>query len=84
MKRALLALWFMAPILCAPTVTSSQSLRAASEQSEVHSVVVDTPQVVSLPPASPEAWETFWNTLPPAVPIDEQAPATGASGDNWS
>ena len=40
-------------------------------------VVVDMPQVISLPPASPEAWDSFWDTLPPPVQLDEQPPATG-------
>jgi hypothetical protein len=78
MKRALLALWLIGAILYTPIVASSQSLEAAStksEQAEVHSVVVDMPRVISLPPASPEAWDTFWDTLPPAVPLDEQRPA---------
>ena len=80
MKRALLVLWLLAVIVYTPTVASSQSLEAAStksEQAEVHSVVVDMPQVISLPPASLEAWDTFWDTLPPPVQLDEQPPATG-------
>jgi hypothetical protein len=79
MKRALLALCLTGAIVYAPTVASSQSLEAAStkcEQAEVHSVVVDMPQVISLPPASPEAWDSFWDTLPPPVQLDEQPPAT--------
>ena len=79
MKRALLALW-LSVIVYTPTVAGSLSLEAAStksEQAEVHSVVVDTPQVISLPPASPEAWDSFWATLPPPVQLDEQPPATG-------
>ena len=80
MKRALLALWLTGAIVYTPTAVSSQSLEAAStksEQAEVHSVVVDMPQVISLPPASPEAWEFVWDTLPPPVQLDEQPPATG-------
>ena len=60
MKRALLALWLAGAIVYTPTAVSSESLEAAStksEQAEVHSVVVDMPQVISLPPASPEAWD---------------------------
>jgi hypothetical protein len=63
-----------------PIVASSQSLEAAatkSEQAEVHSVVVDMPRVIWLLPASPEAWDTFWDTLPPPVQLDVQPPATG-------
>ena len=79
MKRALLALWFSV-IVYTPTAVNSQLLEAAStksEQAEVHSVVVDIPRVISLPPASPEAWDSFWDTLPPPVQLDEQPPATG-------
>ena len=38
---------------------------------------MDMPQVISLPPASPEVWDSFWDTLPPSVQLDEQPPATG-------
>lgn len=65
MKRALLALWLTGAIVYTPTVADFQSLEAAStksEQAEVHSVVVDMPRVISLPPASPEAWDSFWDT----------------------
>jgi uncharacterized protein YgiM (DUF1202 family) len=78
MKRALLALWLIGPIVYTTNVASAQSLEAASiksVQSEVHSVVVDMPRVISLPPASPEAWDTFWDTLPSSVQLDEQRPA---------
>jgi hypothetical protein len=78
MKRALLALWLTGAIVYTPTAVSSQSLEAVStksQQAEVHSVVVDMPRVISLPPASPEAWDSFWDTLPPPVQLDE--PATG-------
>jgi hypothetical protein len=79
MKHALIALWFIGAIVCTTTGASAQSLGAAStksEQAEVHSVVVDMPQVISLPPASPEAWDTFWDALPSSVQLDEQRPAT--------
>jgi hypothetical protein len=78
MKRTLIAIWLVGAIYT-PTDASSQSLQAASaksEQAEAHSVVVDMPQVISLPPASPEAWDTFWDTLPPPVELDEQPPAS--------
>jgi hypothetical protein len=55
----------------------AQPTELKSHQAEVHSVVVDTPRVNSLPPASPEAWDSFWDTLPPPVQLDEQPPATG-------
>lgn len=79
MKHALLALWLIGAIVNMTNGASAQSLEAASIESEhveVHSVVVDTPQVISLPPASPEAWHTFWDTLPSSVQLDEQRPAT--------
>ena len=75
MKRALLALWLLGAIVYTTNGASAQSLETASiqsEQAEVHSVVVDTPRVISLPPASPEAWDT----LPSSVQLDEQRPAT--------
>ena len=77
MKRALLALWLTGAIGYSPTAVSSEAASTKSEQAEVHSVVVDMPQVISLPPASPEAWDSFWDTLPPPVQLDEQSPATG-------
>src|SRR6478609_1347222 len=55
---------------------SAQPVETASfqsEQVELHSVVVDTPQVISLSQASPEAW----GTLPSSVQPDEQRPAIG-------
>lgn len=44
-----------------------------SEPGEVHSVVVDMPQVISLSYASPETW----GSLPTTVRPYEQPPATG-------
>ena len=75
MIRALLALVIGAILFTTHGGASAQSLEAASIkslQAEVHSVVVDMPSVISLPPASPEAWETFWDTLPSSVQLDEQ------------
>ena len=43
-----------------------------SEQDEVHSVVVDMPQVISLAYASPETW----GSLPTSVRQYEEPPAT--------
>ena len=76
MKRALLARWLIGPIVCTTNGASAQPAEMASiqsEQVEVHSVVVDTPQVISLSYASPEAWDT----LPSSVQLDKQRPATG-------
>jgi hypothetical protein len=75
MKRALPALWLIGAIVCTTNGASAQPGETASlpsEQVEVHSVVVDTPQVISLSYASPEAWDT----LPSSVQLDEQRPAT--------
>jgi uncharacterized protein YgiM (DUF1202 family) len=74
MKRALLALWLIGAIVWT-NGARAQPVETASIQSkqvEVHSVVVDTPQVISLSHASPEAWDTL-----PSVQLDEQRPATG-------
>jgi len=76
MKRALLALWLIGAIVYTTNGASAQPVETASiqsEQAEVHSVIVDTPQVISLQHASPEAWDT----LPSSVQLDEQLPATG-------
>ena len=84
MKRALLALWLIGATVYTTNVANAQSLEAASiksVQAEVHSVVVDMPRVISLPPASPEAWDTFWDTLPSAVRLDEQHPATDQTAE---
>jgi len=76
MERALLALWLIGAILPTTNGASAQPVETASiqsEQVEVHSVVVDTPKVISLSHASPETWAT----LPSSVQLDEQRPATG-------
>jgi hypothetical protein len=76
MKRVLPALLICA-IVHATNVARGQSLEATfikSVQADVHSAVVDMPRVISLPPASPESWETFWDTLPSSVRLDEQRP----------
>jgi hypothetical protein len=75
MKRAQLALWLIGAIVYAPNGASAQPIEASfqSEQVELHSVVVDTPQVISLSHASPEAW----GTLPSSVELDEPRPAIG-------
>lgn len=76
MKRARLALWLIGAIVYATNGASAQPVETASfqsEQVELHSVVVDTPQVISLSHASPEAW----GTLPSSVQLDEQGPAIG-------
>jgi hypothetical protein len=76
LKRALLALWLIGAIVYTTNGASAQPAETASiqsEQVEVHSVVVDTPQVILLSYASPEAWDT----LPSSVQLDEERPTTG-------
>jgi hypothetical protein len=51
---------------------STETVALQSEQNEVHSVVVDMPQVISLAYASPETW----GSLPTSVPQYEEPPAT--------
>jgi uncharacterized protein YgiM (DUF1202 family) len=75
MKRALLALWLVGTILSKTNGASAQPAEPASipsEQVEVHSVVVDIPQVISLSFASPEDWDTLLSS----IQLDEQLPAT--------
>ena len=75
MKRALLPLWFIGGIVCATTVANAQSLEPVSirsDQAEIHSVVVDSPRVISLPPVSPEAWEAWWAIVPSVDPVNGQ------------
>jgi hypothetical protein len=70
MKNALIALGFLNVLTVAPDVTSAQSSVTPSRTFDgagVHSAVVDIPEVPSLPPMSPVAWETFWNHIPPPV-----------------
>lgn len=80
MKRLLLALWLIGAVVYAVTTlhgASAQPVEIASIQSEqaeeVHSVVVDMPQIISLSYASPETWAN----LPAAAQPDELPPATG-------
>jgi hypothetical protein len=56
-----------------PTCLQSTEIVAPqAEQDEVHSVVVDMPQIISLTYASPETW----GSLPASVRPYEQPPAT--------
>jgi hypothetical protein len=76
MTRALLLLRLIG-IVCTTTVANAQSLESASirsDQAEVHSVVVDAPGVISLPPVAPEAWDTWWANLPSPDRLDEERP----------
>src|SRR6476620_12268189 len=54
---------------CSP---STEIVVLASDQHEVHAVVVDIPERASLSYASPETW----STLPKSDPPYEQSPAT--------
>ena len=87
MKRALLPLWLimMGVIVCTTTVTNAQSLGPASirpDQAEIHSVVVDLPRIISLPPVSSEAWEAWWANLPLADHLDGQRLTTEQVAQN--
>jgi len=76
MKRTLPALWLIGAIVYTTNGAEAQSVERASIQSvsaEVHSVVVDAPQVISLSYASPEAW----GSLPSVLQPDEPPLATG-------
>jgi uncharacterized protein YgiM (DUF1202 family) len=81
MKRALLALWLIGAIVYTPNGASSQPVETASiqsEQAEVHSVVVDTPQVIALPRASGEVWDILQSSgqLGEPLPATDQAAQT--------
>jgi hypothetical protein len=72
MKRALLALSLIgATVYTANGDGAQDPASIQSEPVEVHSVIVDTPRVVSLSHASPETW----STLPSPVQRDEKLPA---------
>lgn len=76
MKRARLALCLIGAIVYAINGASAQPVETASSQSkqvDLHSVVVDTPQFISLSHASPETW----GTLPSSVQLDAPRPAIG-------
>ena len=62
MQRSQLAFWLIGTIVYATGGASAQPVETASiqsEQVEVHSVVVDMPQVISLSLASPDSWGTL-------------------------
>jgi hypothetical protein len=64
MQISLLALWLLGVIPYATIGASAQPGETASipsKQAEVHSVVVDMPQVIDLSGASPDTWAS----LPP-------------------
>jgi hypothetical protein len=78
MKRAVLALCLMGAIVFPTKGASAQPAETAfipSEQIEIYSVVVDTPQVITLPPASGEIWDILqsWGQLAEPLPATDQA-----------
>jgi hypothetical protein len=77
MQRSLLAFWLTYAIVCAVRGTSAQPLDPASlsKQAEIHSVVVDMPEVVTLSGASPDSWAT----LPSPTEERRQAPMLEAN-----
>jgi hypothetical protein len=75
MQRSLLALWLIGILVYATSGAGAQTVVTASTQSEeveVHSVVVDMPQVISLSLASPDSW----GTLAPPVRMEHHPSAT--------
>jgi hypothetical protein len=75
MQISLLALWLSGAIVFATSGVPAQPTEPASNQSkqaEIHSVVVDMPQVIDLSRASPDSW----TTLPP-VRMEHRSPAPG-------
>ena len=76
MQRSLLALLLIGTFVYATGGASAQPVETPSiqsEQVEVHSVVVDMPQVISLSLASPDSW----GTLPSPVWMEDHPLATG-------
>jgi hypothetical protein len=75
MQISLIALWLLGAIPYATIGASAKPLETASiqsKQAEVHSVVVDMPEVIDLSKASPDSWAT----LPP-VRTEDRPPAPG-------
>jgi hypothetical protein len=87
MKRVLLALWLIGAIVYTPNGASSQPVETASiqsERAEVHSVIVDAPQVISLPRASGEVWDILQSSgqLVEPLPATDQAAQTSPDYPN--
>ena len=75
MQISLLALWLLGAIVYATSGASAQPGETVSiqpKQAEIHSVVVDMPQVIDLSAASPNSWAT----LPP-IRTEDRPPAPG-------
>jgi hypothetical protein len=67
-KRLLITLWLVGAVVTQPA--------PASESKEVHSVVVDMPEVIDMSHASPDTW----NTLPPPTELYDKLPAPDEVG----
>jgi hypothetical protein len=75
MQISLIALWLLGAIPYAASGASAQPGETASiqsKQAEVHSVVVDMPQIIDLSRASPDSWAS----LPP-VRTEDRPSAPG-------
>lgn len=79
MQIPLLALWLLGAIVAYATSGASAPASIQPKQTEVHSVVVDMPQVIDLSKASPDSWAT----LPPVQTEDRpQAPGQEAEAQD--
>ena len=81
-KRGLLAFGLMGPIAFNVAPKSFEALSINSFRPQIHSVVVDMPRVISLPPASGEAWETWWANVPSVDHLDDQRLTTDQVAQN--
>jgi len=80
MQISLLALWLLGAIPYAAIGASAQpgeTVPIQSKQAEIHSVVVDMPQIIDLSRASPDSWASLppirTEDRPPAPSQEEQA-----------
>ena len=75
MQISLLAFWLLGAVVYATIGASAQPGEPVSiqpKQAEIHSVVVDMPQVIDLSAASPNSWAA----LPP-IRTEDRPPAPG-------
>ena len=68
-EQLLISLWLAGAVVL-------EALAQATEGEEVHSVVVDSPEVIDMSHASPDTW----NTLPPPIELYERAQAPDELG----
>jgi len=75
MKYALLTLCLLGAIVHTTNGAIAQPAEISREQIEVHSVVVDAPKVITLPPASGEIWDMLQSSgqLAEPPPVTDQA-----------